>query len=74
MKICIVGGGASGLMAAINIKRDDNEVIILEYNEEVGKKILVTGNGRCNLWNEEMNISKYNSYNKEQINNHLLLY
>ena len=68
MKICIVGGGASGLMAAINIKRDDNEVIILEHNEEVGKKILVTGNGRCNLWNEEMNISKYNSSNKELMN------
>ena len=65
MKIVIVGGGAAGLMAAINIKNKDNDVIILEKNDEVGKKILVTGNGRCNLWNEDMNISKYNSSNKE---------
>ena len=65
MKIVIVGGGAAGLMAAINIKNEDNEVIILEKNEEVGKKILVTGNGRCNLWNDDMNISKYHSSNPE---------
>ena len=65
MKIVIVGGGAAGLMAAINIKNNDNEVIILEKNEEVGKKILVTGNGRCNLWNFNMDNSKYNSSNPE---------
>lgn len=65
MKICIVGGGAAGLMAAINIKNEDNEVIILEKNDEVGKKILVTGNGRCNLWNEVMSLDKYNSSNPE---------
>ena len=65
MKIVIVGGGAAGLFAAINIKNNTNEVIILEKNDEVGKKILVTGNGRCNLWNEDMNISRYNSSNKE---------
>jgi len=65
MKIVIVGGGAAGLMAAINIKNDNNEVVILEKNEEVGKKILVTGNGRCNLWNFDMHYSKYNSSNPE---------
>ena len=61
MKIVIVGGGASGLFAAINIKNSNNEVIILEKNDMAGKKILVTGNGRCNLWNENMNINKYYS-------------
>ena len=65
MKIVIVGGGAAGLMAAINIKNDNNEVVILEKNEEVGKKILVTGNGRCNLWNIDMHYSKFNSSNPE---------
>ena len=61
MKIVIVGGGAAGLFAAINIKNNTNEVTILEKNDMVGKKILVTGNGRCNLWNEDMNINKYYS-------------
>ena len=67
MKIIIVGGGAAGLMAAINIKKNnkDIDVTILEKNDEAGKKILVTGNGRCNLWNDDMDISKYNSSNKE---------
>ena len=65
MKVCIIGGGASGLMAAINIKHNDNEVIILDKNEELGKKILVTGNGRCNLWNSDMDLSNYNSSNPE---------
>ena len=65
MKIVIVGGGAAGLFAAMNIKKDTNEVIILEKNDEVGKKILVTGNGRCNLWNDDMDTSRYNSSNIE---------
>ena len=65
MKIVIVGGGAAGLFAALNIKNKDNEVIIIEKNDEVGKKILVTGNGRCNLWNDDMNVSKYSSSNNE---------
>ena len=69
MKVCIVGGGAAGLMAAINIKTPDNEVIILEKNEEVGKKILVTGNGKCNLWNLNMNTSFYNSSTPELLDN-----
>ena len=71
MDIVIVGGGAAGLMAAINIKNDTNNVTILEKNDEVGKKILVTGNGRCNLWNESMDTSKYNSSNKELIDKYI---
>ena len=61
MKICIIGGGAAGLFAAINIKDDTNEVVILERNEELGKKILVTGNGRCNLWNSYIGLGCYHS-------------
>jgi len=50
-RIVIVGGGASGMMAAIWAKRMGAEVKILERNPRVGKKILATGNGRCNITN-----------------------
>ena len=66
-KIVIIGGGASGLVSAINAKKENNEVVILERNDSCGKKILVTGNGRCNYFNEDQNISNYYSTKKELI-------
>ena len=60
-KIGIIGGGISGLVAAINLKKDNNEVTILEKNNECGKKILLTGNGRCNFYNEDMDINHFHS-------------
>ena len=66
-KIVIIGGGASGLTAAINAKTDNNEVIVLERNSSCGKKILVTGNGKCNYFNEDQNIKHYHSTNTEKI-------
>ena len=66
-KIVIIGGGASGLVAAIYAKNDNNEVIILERNKECGKKLLTTGNGKCNYWNEDQSISHYHSENNELI-------
>ncbi len=50
-RIIIVGAGASGMMAAIVARRAGADVIVLEQNEEVGKKILATGNGKCNFSN-----------------------
>lgn len=50
-KITVIGGGASGLMAAITAAREGCAVCIVEQNERVGKKILSTGNGRCNFTN-----------------------
>lgn len=50
-KIGIIGAGASGLYAAINLKNENTDVTILEKNNEIGKKILMTGNGRCNITN-----------------------
>ena len=63
MKIAVIGGGASGLTAAIAAARNGAEVTICEKLNRVGKKILATGNGRCNYTN--MNLSKeyYNSNN-----------
>jgi hypothetical protein len=50
-RIIIIGGGAAGLMAAGIAAENGNEVIILEKNNQVGKKLLITGKGRCNLTN-----------------------
>ena len=50
-KIVIIGGGASGLMAAIWAARRGASVTILERNDRPGRKLLATGNGRCNLTN-----------------------
>lgn len=50
-EVVIVGGGASGLMAAITCQRQGKHAIILEQKERAGKKILATGNGKCNFTN-----------------------
>lgn len=48
-KVWIIGGGASGMMAAITAAKEGMDVTIAEHMDRVGKKILSTGNGRCNL-------------------------
>ena len=65
MKIVVIGGGASGLVSAIFSKTSKNEVIILERNNNCGKKILITGNGKCNYWNSDQSINHYHSTNFE---------
>lgn len=55
--IVVIGGGASGLVAAITAAREGAQVTIIEQKDRLGKKILSTGNGRCNLTNEKMDIS-----------------
>ena len=60
-KILIIGGGAAGLVAAVAASRNGAEVIILERMDRVGKKILATGNGRCNLTNINMDIKRFHS-------------
>ena len=51
-KIIIIGGGAAGMMAAISASEEKKEVILLERNEKLGKKLFITGKGRCNLTND----------------------
>ncbi len=51
MKVCVIGGGASGMMAATMIARKGHEVTLFEKNEKLGKKIYITGKGRCNVTN-----------------------
>ena len=64
-KIAVIGGGASGLVAAIAAARSNQKVqiTIYEQKDSVGKKILATGNGRCNLTNKDMKSSYYRSEN-----------
>jgi predicted Rossmann fold flavoprotein len=51
LQVIIIGGGASGLVAAIAARRGGAEVTLLERNTRIGKKLLATGNGRCNFTN-----------------------
>lgn len=68
-RIVIIGGGPSGVVCALKAKRNDNEVIILERNNTLMKKILMTGNGKCNYFNDEISIDNYESSNKEVLEN-----
>lgn len=49
MKVVVIGGGPAGMMAAITSRENGNEVIIIEKNKQLGKKLLITGKGRCNI-------------------------
>ena len=60
-QVIIVGGGASGLVAAITAARNGAEVTIIEQKDQLGKKILSTGNGRCNLTNSYMELDCFRS-------------
>ena len=59
MRIGIVGGGAAGLMAASLLSRGGHEAVIMERQPRVGKKLLATGNGRCNFTNMNMSAGHY---------------
>ena len=50
-KVIVIGGGAAGMMAAIIAARNGKEVTVLEQNEKLGKKLFITGKGRCNFTN-----------------------
>ncbi len=62
-KVLVIGGGAAGMMAAITAKRKGADVLVLERNNRVGKKILATGNGRCNYTNVNLNIGNFHGEN-----------
>lgn len=49
MKVVVIGGGPAGMMAAITSRENGNKVIIIEKNKQLGKKLLITGKGRCNI-------------------------
>ena len=59
-KVLVAGAGAAGMCAAIMAARQGADVTLFEKNDIAGKKISMTGNGRCNLTNEAMSPSCYN--------------
>lgn len=67
-KVAIIGGGYSGVISAIYAS-NNNEVTILERNSTLLKKLLLTGNGRCNYFNSVMSLDKFHSNTKKAIEN-----
>lgn len=57
--IIVIGGGASGMMAAISAFLHGGNAVVAERLDRVGKKLLATGNGRCNLTNSVISVSRY---------------
>ena len=70
MKIAVIGGGASGIATAIYSKRicKENSVTVFERSDRVLKKLLATGNGRCNLSNSDISSENYFSHNPKELN------
>ena len=52
-KVIVIGAGPAGMMAAITAAKNNNKVILLDGNEKVGKKLFITGKGRCNVTNSK---------------------
>lgn len=66
--VAVIGGGASGIFAALAAAREGGEVTIYESCDRIGKKILATGNGRCNMTNLGAEESNYHGKNPSFIN------
>ena len=65
--VLIIGAGASGLVTAIVTARKGKKVLILEKNNKVGKKLLATGNGKCNITNQRPTLERFYSQNPKFI-------
>ena len=72
-KIAIIGAGASGLLSSILLSEQGFDVTIFEKNNKVGKKLLATGNGRCNVTNKNISLKNfYSNSNISLIKNNIL--
>jgi len=70
----IIGAGAAGLVAAIVQARAGHRVTLLEQNSKIGKKILVSGNGKCNIGNKYLSLNRFHSQNPDFIKKVLAKY
>jgi len=59
LRVTVIGGGSSGMMAAVSAARSGAKVLLLERKDRVGKKLLATGNGRCNLTNTDGSLYRF---------------
>ena len=59
MDIAVVGAGPAGIMAALQASRGGAQVTLFDHNARIGRKLLVTGSGRCNLTNENARPDRY---------------
>lgn len=64
-KVAIIGAGAAGVMCSIYAACRNTQVVLFDKNITLGKKLLVTGNGRCNYWNSDQDLSHYHSSEEE---------
>ena len=67
-ELIIVGAGSCGTVSAIKAKDLGIDVAIIDSSDRVGKKLLTTGNGRCNLTNENLALSRFHSDNNNFFN------
>lgn len=65
MRAAIVGGGASGLACAVELLKNNVDVTLFEKNNLLGKKLSITGNGKCNICNDDFSLNKYYNENTE---------
>ena len=68
-KVAIIGGGASGIFCAISLSSFGIPVVLFEKNKTLGKKLLATGNGRCNIHNQYTSAKQYqtSSFSTQEI-------
>jgi predicted Rossmann fold flavoprotein len=71
-ELAIIGGGPAGIMSALSVPAHGSDVCIIEGNERIGKKLLMTGDGKCNLTNRTVRETNYHSSNKGFFRNALL--
>ena len=69
-EIAIIGGGPAGMMAAIAASQNSSSVILLEKNQSLGRKLLMTGGGRCNITNSKPIKKLLDSYSQKNFLKH----
>ncbi len=72
-KVAIIGAGAAGLTAAIATRKKGVEIHLFDKNKKVGKKLSVTGNGRCNYWNENQELKNYHTNSNTSLENFITI-